>query len=434
MTRRNQGNTEIEKAGRKKAGAKLWLSIAGLLFILFAGGAVAVWGGPLLDILKDQERIGSWLEEFGPWGPLVSIGLNAAQVLLAPIPGQVLGLANGFLFGFFWGTLYSMAGLLLGSTLAMTLGRWLGRPAVVHLIGADKLKRLDGLAARRGPLFFFLIFLLPLVPDDIACFAIGLSPLSIPIMVLLAAIGRLPGLIVSSWIGSHAGSMSPLAWTVLIAASLALGALVLRYRKQMEAGALKLANRLSGESRKFDPKKLSKLNNPDRLNDIPPHYLLDKLELKNSETLIDIGAGTGFFSIPIADHLSRGKVFACDISPEMIKWMNKNVRPDHPNIIPVQMKEYSIPLEDGAADGVLMINLHHELEEPERILQEAFRLLKRKGKILIVDWKKEDMPNGPPVRIRITPEEVVGQLKLTGFSGMKSDRSLAKHFLVLAWK
>jgi len=246
MTRRNPENTEIKKAGRKKAGAKLWLSIAGLLFILFAGGAVAVWGGPLLDILKDQERISRWLEGFGPWAPLISIGLNAAQVLLAPIPGQVLGLANGFIFGFFWGTLYSMAGLLLGSAMAMGLGRWLGRPAVVHLIGADKLDRLDGLAARRGPLFFFLIFLLPLVPDDIACFAIGLSPLSIPIMLLLAAIGRLPGLIVSSWIGSHAGSMSPQAWTILIAASLALGALVLRYRKQMEAGVLELANRLGG--------------------------------------------------------------------------------------------------------------------------------------------------------------------------------------------
>ncbi|MFH2043079.1 MAG: TVP38/TMEM64 family protein [Acidobacteriota bacterium] len=250
----DEGKSRISTKSRLKP----WLSLFGLLLIVLVGLAVWRWGGPLIEILKDQERIRSWLYGFGPWAPLVSIGLNAAQVLLAPIPGQVLGLANGYLFGLFWGTLYSMAGLILGSALAMGLGRWLGRPAVVHLAGSENLDRLDALANRRGPLFFFLIFLLPLVPDDIACFAVGLSSLSIPFILFLAAIGRLPGMIVSSWIGAHAGGLSPLGWALVTGGTLALGIVVLRFQKKIEAGILRFVNRLSGNREGSDKRQVEK--------------------------------------------------------------------------------------------------------------------------------------------------------------------------------
>lgn len=220
-----------------------WLPLAGLILILLAGLALWRWGEPVAAFFRDQERIRAWLTGFGPAAPLTSIGLNTAQVLLAPVPGQVLGLANGYLFGVFWGTVYSLVGVMLGSALAMGLGRWLGRPAVVRLVGPEQLARWDALAARRGPLFFFLVFLLPLVPDDIACFAVGLSPLSIPYILTLAALGRLPGLIVSSWIGAHASGLSPAGWALVGGGTLALAVLVLRYQRQIEAALLHLAER-----------------------------------------------------------------------------------------------------------------------------------------------------------------------------------------------
>jgi uncharacterized membrane protein YdjX (TVP38/TMEM64 family) len=195
---------------------------------------------------RDQERVREWLAGFGPLAPLTAIALNVAQVLLAPVPGQVIGLANGYLFGVFWGTLYSLLGVTLGSALAMGLARWLGRPLVERLVGPAQLARWDARAARSGPFFFFLVFLLPLVPDDIACFAVGLSPLSIPYILTLAAIGRLPGLIVSSWIGAHAGSLSPLGWALVVSGALALAGLVLRYHERIEARLLRLAERWGG--------------------------------------------------------------------------------------------------------------------------------------------------------------------------------------------
>jgi uncharacterized membrane protein YdjX (TVP38/TMEM64 family) len=223
-----------------------WLPLAGLLLIVLAGLALWRWGEPVVAFFRDQDQIRAWLADLGPLAPLASIGLNTAQVLLAPVPGQVLGLANGYLFGVFWGTVYSLAGVTLGSALAMGLGRWLGRPAAARLVGAAQLARLDDLAARRGSLFFFLVFLLPLVPDDIACFAVGLSPLSIPYILTLAALGRLPGLIASSWIGAYASSFSPAGWAALGGGALLLAGVVLRYQGQIEAALLRLAERWSG--------------------------------------------------------------------------------------------------------------------------------------------------------------------------------------------
>lgn len=224
-----------------------WLPIAGLILIVLAGGAFWRWGEPVVVFFRDQARIRAWLADLGPLAPLTSIALNTAQVLLAPVPGQVIGLANGYLFGVFWGTVYSLVGVMLGSALAMGLGRRLGRPLVMRFVSPAHLARWDDLSARRGPLFFFLVFLLPLIPDDIACFAVGLSPLSIPYILTLATIGRLPGLIVSSWIGAHASSLSPAGWALAGGGALALALVVLRYRDQIETAALRLAQRWSNE-------------------------------------------------------------------------------------------------------------------------------------------------------------------------------------------
>ena len=123
--------------------------------------------------------------------------------------------------------------------------------------------------------------------------------------------------------------------------------------------------------KKFDPKKLYKLNNPDRVKDIPPEFIWNELHLEKPEVLVDIGAGTGFFSVHFLNLSKNGKNYSCDISDIMIEWMKENICPRYPGIIPLKMQESVVPLEDEIADLVYMINLHHELEEPEKILREC---------------------------------------------------------------
>jgi uncharacterized membrane protein YdjX (TVP38/TMEM64 family) len=220
-----------------------------VVLVLVVGGAAWYWREPLWALFGDQERIREWVAGFGPWAPLVSVALNVAQVLLAPVPGQFVGLVNGYLYGIWLGTLYSMAGLALGTTLAMALGRWLGRPLVERLAKPEALARWDRIADRQGPLFFFLVFLFPFVPDDVACFLVGLSPLAIPRMAVLAALGRLPGVFVSCWIGAYATELPRWAWIPLGGGAAALAWVFWRYQVQLEAVTVRLIRRVAGQRR-----------------------------------------------------------------------------------------------------------------------------------------------------------------------------------------
>jgi len=185
---------------------------------------------------------------------------------------------------------------------------------------------------------------------------------------------------------------------------------------------------------KFDPKKLQKLNNPQRLQDISPEFIWSKLSDKSPRTLVDIGAGTAFFCIAFLQRFKPERLYACELSPAMLAWMEENVQPAYPAIVPVKTEEDRVPLDDGCADLVFMIALHHELEHPERSLKEAHRLLKPGGEIFIVDWKKREMPEGPPEEIRCTAEEVEAELLAAGFAQLASYDELEKHFLVVGKK
>ena len=186
--------------------------------------------------------------------------------------------------------------------------------------------------------------------------------------------------------------------------------------------------------KKFDPKKLQKLNNPQRLIDIPPGFIQNRLNIEKSDVLVEIGAGTAFFSIAFLEQFNPSIIYASDISDAMVNWMKENVLPDYPNIIPVKNQENSVPLDDHIADLVFMIALHHELDNPSLMLDEAYRLLKPGGKILIIDWKKEDMPEGPPATIRCLPEQIKDQLIKSRFTDIYIFNELPKHFLIVGRK
>ena len=215
--------------------------VIGLVIVGLLLAAVGLlWGDDLYRLLADQEAVRAWVAGFGPWGPVVAIFLHTLQVLLAPIPGQTVGLVAGYLYGVGLGTLYSLIGVMLGSALAMGLARWFGRPLVVRLVGAERLSRWDRIARERGPVFFFLAFLLPFLPDDLLCFLVGLSPLPIPYMLVLAAVGRLPGLWVASWVGANATTLPWWGWVGLGVGGVALAVLFARYQARLEQGVLRL--------------------------------------------------------------------------------------------------------------------------------------------------------------------------------------------------
>ncbi len=187
-------------------------------------------------------------------------------------------------------------------------------------------------------------------------------------------------------------------------------------------------------AKRYDPRKLERLNDPARQETFPVKKIIGLLNIKKPEVIIDLGAGTGFFSIPFAKKFKNCKIYACDISPIMVEWMKKNIVLKYGNILPLKMKDSAIPLEDGIADFLFMVNLHHELYYPEKTLKECLRLLKSKGKIAISDWKKEKTEHGPPMEIRYMPEKVEKQLQAAGFVKIKIQKEIKTHFLITAEK
>jgi len=183
---------------------------------------------------------------------------------------------------------------------------------------------------------------------------------------------------------------------------------------------------------KFNTEKLNHLNNPERLKDIPPEFIIEKLQLINPEIVVDIGAGTGFFSNEFSKLPSVKKVYALDIADEMINWMKEHRAPENNKIIPKKMQEEKTDLDDNLADVIIMINVHHEFHEPYRILKECKRLIKPGGKVAIVDWAKKETEHGPPVEKRYNPNKIQEQLEQVSFRRVKYFEELPSHYLVVA--
>ena len=234
--------------GRAKVRWWVWLIIGAVLIAVI--GAVITWWRPIYDFVSDPEQVRTWIEGLGPWGPIAIIFLEMIQALLAPIPGQAIEAVSGYLYGPWLGTLYPMIGMAIGSFITFSLARRFGRPVVVKLIGQQSMARLDDLVRRGGAPFFFLIWLLPFAPDDLACVAAGLTPMPVGQFMVLMILGRAPGVFVSVWVGANAAQIEP-TWWVVIFGAIAVAALVLwRKGDQIQEAVLGSIEQLSNRFRR----------------------------------------------------------------------------------------------------------------------------------------------------------------------------------------
>jgi uncharacterized membrane protein YdjX (TVP38/TMEM64 family) len=204
-----------------------------LFAILLSGLLIIGWMSPLGTLLRDQDQLMVWIQDWGQWAPVVTISLHVLQVLTAPIPGTAIDAVNGLLFGPWLGTLYSMTGLIIGSTIVMALSRRFGRPLVERFVDSKSVERIDRLVEKRGSLVIFLIFLLPFLPDDAVCFLAGLTPIPLLELVLLAMIGRFPGVFVANLLGSQAQSFELWQWIMVAILFMLVAGLVWRYRMEI---------------------------------------------------------------------------------------------------------------------------------------------------------------------------------------------------------
>lgn len=207
------------------------------------------------------ESVQAFLEHTGPLAPVAFILMVAAQVIVAPIPMQVLGFAGGYMFGVWTGTVYGLIGLTIGTTIAVWLARKFGRKLVTRFVDATTLDKFDHLIEKGGLAVFFMIFLIPGLPDDAICFIAGLTVLPIRSIVFVSFLGRLPGLWYLSLLGDQvrSGTFDIVSMVIITSLVVFLGLLFI-FHEQIE----NLFTSMGKGHKKSDQAEIVEAPNPDK--------------------------------------------------------------------------------------------------------------------------------------------------------------------------
>jgi ubiquinone/menaquinone biosynthesis C-methylase UbiE len=167
--------------------------------------------------------------------------------------------------------------------------------------------------------------------------------------------------------------------------------------------------------RVFKHSHAHKLEDPERLKWLPPADVLLRLHLSRGARVADIGAGTGYFSFPLAKEIgSAGEVLAVDLQQEMLDLLRQKLeQSESPKNISLHLGTAShLPLPDNSVDLAFYANIWHELNDQDAALREARRITLSQGRIAILDWRSDkDSPPGPPQAHRISAETIVNLLQ-----------------------
>ncbi|WP_435348064.1 TVP38/TMEM64 family protein [Haloarchaeobius sp. HRN-SO-5] len=211
---------------------QLAAAVAILVALLVAGSLLT---SRLFWFFENPEVVREAVAGFGVFAPVAFVLLQAAQVVVAPIPSHVLSFAAGYLFGPTLGFVYSMLGATAGTYVGLLLARWYGRPAVERFLTPEAVARFDRFLGEYGLAGVFVVFLLPGFPDDVVCLVAGLSDLDVRKLVVVAAIGRTPGYLVLVFSGAGVAQGRLYEAASLLAAAAVVGALLFWRRRRLLA-------------------------------------------------------------------------------------------------------------------------------------------------------------------------------------------------------
>jgi len=158
----------------------------------------------LTRLMSKPERFKEFLDSYGTASALIYILLQALQIIIAIIPGEVVQIAGGYAFGTFLGTFYSVTGTVVGMLVVFFATRLLGYSLVKMFVPQKKLERFDFLMNDpKSEIAIFLLFLIPGIPKDALTYIAGLTPIKPLRFILIATIARFPGLWGSAYIGAN---------------------------------------------------------------------------------------------------------------------------------------------------------------------------------------------------------------------------------------
>lgn len=169
---------------------------------------------------------------------------------------------------------------------------------------------------------------------------------------------------------------------------------------------------------KFNPAHADRLLEQQRKEWNDPEIILRHLNLGPSTVMADVGCGPGWFAVDAARRTQpNGLVYGIDVSEEMLARLSQRAEAEGlanlKGVLATDGDEYPIP--SKSVDAVLIANVYHEVDPASNFLGEIKRLMKGGGTCLVVDWKPEQTPSGPPLTERLSPADVIAEFQAASF-------------------
>lgn len=234
-----------------------------------------------------------------------------------------------------------------------------------------------------------------------------------------------------------------LAWCVGLGGSMLLAGSVAPSRAQPQQGKARPASQgqatstqASRHGRLFPPVDLGLLEGPDRDTWQKSDRIMDTLSIEDGSHVADLGAGAGWFTIRLARWVGpHGKVYAEDVQPEMIQAISRRVsREGFGNVLTRLGTAEDPMLPADELDAILIVDTYHEMENPVRLLANAATALKSRGRIGIVDFKKDGGGPGPPLEERVDPEAIIRDARTAGLRLISRETFLPFQFFLVFGK
>ncbi len=172
------------------------------------------------------------------------------------------------------------------------------------------------------------------------------------------------------------------------------------------------------QHRHDDPRAyIASLEDPARDAYQKPDEVMKALALRPGEVVADIGAGSGYFTVRLARAVGEsGRVYAVDISPDMVRHLNRRVRAEGlRNVVTVLSDPDDPLLPDASVDRFLIVDTWHHVEDRPAYLERMKRMLRPGGQVVHIDFQKRELPIGPPMEMKIAREDLMRQMEDAGF-------------------
>ncbi len=164
-----------------------------------------------------------------------------------------------------------------------------------------------------------------------------------------------------------------------------------------------------------------------------PEEVVDFLGDLKGKTIVDIGTGSGYFAVRLADKAE--KVIAADVNQEFLDYVQKRIEKDELKNVEIRKIPYDSPLlKDSEVDMIFIVNTYHHIENRSDYFATAKKGLKENGELVIIDFFKSESPVGPPIEMKIAIDEVISELKKAGYTTFEVETNLLPYQYIIKAK